>query len=277
MAKKQTPTDLSFSARDMAYGGNANLVRWWFAGNPQATAFYNALSASFPMGERFFMDSVRRYRNVADPHLQEQITAFTAQEAIHSREHRLFNRQVAGQGYDFSRIDAFLKARFAWARSRPPIEQLAGTIALEHFTAILAHALLSDPRQLKGAPADIARLWRWHAIEEIEHKAVAFDTFLAATRGWSAVGRWALRCSVMVIATSMFFEFLLRSLAEFFRQDGILRLRTWLRFLRWVFVEPGILRRVLGSYFTYYVPGFHPWRVDDRGLITAAEPSLAAS
>jgi hypothetical protein len=32
-------------------------------------------------------------------------------------------------------------------------------MALEHFTAILAHELLADPRHLAGADEDGARLW----------------------------------------------------------------------------------------------------------------------
>ncbi len=60
-------------------------------------------------------------------------------------------------------------------------------MALEHFTAILAHQLLADPRHLEGAEKETADLWRWHAVEEIEHKGVAYDTWLHATRRLAAL------------------------------------------------------------------------------------------
>ena len=220
------------------------------------------------------MDAVRHYRDRAPPELQGQIAAFGAQEAMHTREHLVFNRQAASRGYDFARIDTHLNARFKWARSRPRILQLAATAALEHFTAILAHTLLSDPVHLEGAAEEIQRMWRWHAIEEIEHKGVAFDTFLAATRQYSPFARWLLRCSVMFSVTILFFDYLVRGLGEFFRQDGIASFRTWLRFARFAFAQPGMLRHLMGSYLTYYLPGFHPWRLDDRALISAAEVAL---
>jgi predicted metal-dependent hydrolase len=272
---RQSPPDLTIESRDLHFEDAANAQRWWHNGDPVVTAYFNALSASFPLGECYFIDAVRRYRDRGDARLQKQIAAFITQESLHTREHIAFNRIAADRGYDFSRIDAFLNRRFTWARSRRPLEQLASTIALEHFTAILAHALLSDGSHLEGAPPDIQRLWRWHAIEEIEHKAVAYDTFLAATRHFSGFGRWWLRSRVMAVTTILFFHEIVFGVREFLRQDDLNTFRSWRKFLHYVFVRPGILRSVLGSYLTYYKPGFHPWRVDDRALIAEFEPSLA--
>ena len=186
MAEMQTPTDLKIQPRDISFRRDEPLARWWLGGDPIATAFYNALSASFPQGERFFMDAVRPYRDTADFTLRSQIAAFMAQEAVHSREHLVFNNDVAGNGYDFSRIDDYLKRRFDFGRKLPRLNRLSATIGLEHFTAILAHALLAGGDDLAGAPEVMRRMWHWHAIEEIEHKAVAYDTFLAATQRFSA-------------------------------------------------------------------------------------------
>ena len=105
----------------------------------------------------------------------------------------------------------------------PHAMQLAATAALEHFTAIMAHALLSDPRHLEGASPEAARLWRWHAMEEIEHKAVAFDTFVATVKG-GPVGRYLLRCLVMLMATFTFNIEIGWNIADFFHQDRINRL-----------------------------------------------------
>jgi predicted metal-dependent hydrolase len=276
-AKTQSPPGLTIKPRDFALPAAAAKSRWWMGDEPVASIFYDVLSASFPLGERFFMDAVRHYRDRVPPALQAQIAGFLAQEALHTREHVSFNRQVVSGGYDLDRIESYLKSVLGWARTRKPVEQLAATAALEHFTAILAHALLSDPRHLDPAPPEIAKLWRWHAIEEIEHKAVAYDTFLFVTRDLSGFRRWGLRAYVMLTATVMFFDFLRFGLGELFAQDGIRDWSTWMTWLRYAFVRPGMLRRVMGSYLTYYLPGFHPWRVDDRALTAAADRELQTS
>jgi uncharacterized protein len=242
-----------------------------------ATAFFNALSATFPQGETFFIDSVRRYREQADPVLRNQIDRFIQQEAMHTREHVAFNRLVKDAGYDTAAMDAHTRTRIALARERHPIGQLAITIALEHFTAIMAHALLTDEHPLPGAPREIARLWQWHAIEEIEHKGVCFDTYLLATRNLSPIRRWMIRSRVMLLISVQFWHSNRRHMADFFRQDNIDTALTWLRVCKFLLVKPGILRRIALPYLSFYLPGFHPWQHDDRDLIAAVEKDLASS
>ncbi len=176
-----TPADLVIHPRNLMIGRGQTMMRWWNGGDPVATAFYNGMSVAFPLGEAFFIDSVRKFRDAAPADQQAQIDAFIKQEAAHSREHIHFNKQVHEAGYEVESIEADLAEQLAKAREFPPVINLATTVALEHFTAIIAHAALKSDRHFKGATSDAARLWKWHAIEEIEHKAVAFDAFLAAT------------------------------------------------------------------------------------------------
>jgi len=273
----KTPSDLTIHPRDMAFGRDAPNGRWWLGGDPVATAFYNALSATFPLGERFFMDSVRRYRNVAPPQLKAQITGFLAQEAMHTREHIFFNKQIADHGFDIAAMEARTKARLDFARSRPPLQQLGATIALEHFTAILAHALLADPRHMEGASDEAKAMWRWHAIEEVEHKSVAYDAYMVAASSLSAPRRWGLRVVTMVAATHLLFAVVGSNIADIFTSDGINNGRTWRRLFHFMLVRPGMLRQVMGSYFAYFLPGFHPWQHDNRALVSEVEQTLAAT
>src|SRR5687767_15150839 len=185
-----TPANLTITPRDLRVDRNTRNARWWHGGDPVATAFFNALSASFPQGETFFIEAVRRFRERGDARLQEQIQAFIAQEAAHTREHVVFNKLIKNAGYDTTAMDADTRRLLDIARSRHPVAQLAITVALEHFTAIMAHCLLTDKNPLPGAPPEVLRLWQWHAIEELEHKAVAYDTFLAVTRQMSPLRRW---------------------------------------------------------------------------------------
>ncbi len=273
--KTQTPADLVIRPRDLAFRRDTANPRYWLGSDPVATAYFNTLSAAFPQGERFFIESVRNCRNTASPELQTQIAAFATQESIHAREHVLFNRQATDAGYDQSKIEAFVKRVLGFAKTRSPVEQLAVTISLEHFTAILGHIALSDPRHLEGASLENQRLWRWHAMEEIEHKGVAFDTYLAATKTWAPLRRWAMRSGVMVVSTFLFSTQIFVGVREHFRQDGINTPRTWLRLFHYLLVKPGGMRQVMWDYFTFYRPGFHPWQRDDRALIADMESTLA--
>ncbi|HEY0683796.1 MAG TPA: metal-dependent hydrolase [Steroidobacter sp.] len=269
-----TPAHLTITPRDLQLDRDASSPRWWHGGDPVATAFFNALSASFPQGETFFIESVRRYRDQGDARLQEQIAAFIQQEAAHTREHVVFNKLIKNAGYDTTAMDAETRRRLDIARSRHPVVQLAITVALEHFTAIMAHSLLTDKNPLPGAPPEVLRLWQWHAIEEIEHKAVAYDTFLAVTRELSPMKRWALRCHVMLLIGAQFWYSNFERMADFFRQDGINTPRTWWRVFTYLWFRPGMMRRIFWPYVSFFRPGFHPWDHDDGALVHKFEQSL---
>lgn len=275
MTAVATPTDLTITPRDLRVDRNTRNARWWHGGDPIATAYFNALSAAFPQGETFFIESVRRYRDQVDEPLREQIAAFVQQEAMHTREHLAFNKLMRTAGYDITAMDAETRRRVDEARTRPAVVQLALTVALEHFTAIMAHSLLTEREPLPGAPEEILRLWQWHAIEEIEHKAVAYDTFLAVTRHMPAWRRWALRCHVMALVSLQFWYSNFQRMADFFRQDGMNTPRTWWRVAKYLLVKPGMFRRIFRDYLRFYGPGFHPWHRDDRPLIADVERKLA--
>jgi len=275
MASSVTPQDLTITPRDRRFGRGMRQDRWWMGGDPVATAFYNALSATFPKGEAFFVESVRQFRDDAPPRLAAEIRAFVSQEVMHSREHVQFNRRALEAGYDMRPLEKRVEWRLSITRSRPPIVNLAATMCLEHFTAILAHELLKDRRHLGRADPESAALWRWHAIEEIEHKGVAYDTWLHATRHWPRARRWKVKAKVMLFVTRNFVVD--RSLGTLWllAQDGITGPRAWARMLWFAWVRPGMLRKILGAWAGFFRPGFHPWNHDDRVLIAAAEDGLA--
>jgi predicted metal-dependent hydrolase len=270
-----TPADLSITPRDRRFGREAKPKRLWHGGRVEATAIYNALSTTFPVGEAFFVESVRAFRAGAPPRLAQDIKAFTTQEAIHSREHDAFNKRAAAAGYDLSKLEAQVAKRLAVTRSRPPVVSLAATMALEHFTAILAHQLLANPRHLAGADQDAADLWRWHAVEEIEHKGVAYDTWLFATAHWTRRKRWKVKAKVMLFITRNFLVDRTAGALELMRQDGVTGLKAWSRLLWYLWAGPGMFRKIAGAWGRYFLPGFHPWNEDDRHLLAAYEADAA--
>lgn len=267
-----TPTP-AIIPRDRRFGRNSATPRLWHGGRVEATAIYNALSTTFPKGEAFFVESVRAFRDRASPRLQQEIRAFTTQEAIHSREHHAFNTRAEVAGYDLSKLEAQVEKRLAVTKGKPPIVSLAATMALEHFTAILAHQLLSDPRHLAGADEETAELWRWHAVEEIEHKGVAYDTWLEATRSWARFKRWKLKARVMLYVTRNFLVDRTAGALELMRQDGVTGMHAWSSLLAYLWVRPGMFRKIAGAWLRFFLPGFHPWNEDDRHLLDAYGPS----
>jgi len=276
-ANVPTPTDLTITPRDRRFGRDAAAKRLWHGGRVEATAIYNALSATFPRGEAFFVESVRAFRDGADPKLAGEIKAFTTQEVIHSREHLAFNRRAADAGYDLSKLEARVEKRLAVTKSKPPVVSLAATMALEHFTAILAHQLLANPRHLAGADREAADLWRWHACEEIEHKGVAYDTWLHATRAWPRSKRWKVKAKVMLFITRNFLVDRTAGSLELMRQDGVTGLNAWSRLLWYLWARPGMFRKIAGAWFSFFLPRFHPWNEDDRHLLRAYEASAAVA
>jgi hypothetical protein len=266
-----TPADLSITPRDRRFGRAAATPRLWHGGRVEATAIYNALSATFPVGEAFFVESVRAFREGAPPQLADEIKGFTTQEAIHSREHDAFNKRASEAGYDLSKLEEQVEWRLSITRAKPPIVSLAATMALEHFTAILAHQLLANPRHLAGAEPEAADLWRWHAIEEIEHKGVAYDTWRFATRRWTRWTRWKVKAKVMFLVTRNFVVDRTAGALELMRQDGVTGVRAWTSLLWYLWVQPGMFRKIAGAWFKFFLPGFHPWNEDDRYLLSANE------
>jgi predicted metal-dependent hydrolase len=271
-----TPSDLSITPRDRRFGRDAATPRLWHGGRIEATAIYNALSATFPIGEAYFVESVRRFREGAPAKLAEEIKGFTTQEAIHSREHDAFNRRAANAGYDLSALEQRVSERLAITRERPPVVNVAATMALEHFTAILAHELLANPRHLDGAETETADLWRWHAVEEIEHKGVAYDTWLFATRDWRRFRRWKVKAKVMLLVTRNFLVDRTAGALELMRQDGVTGLKAWWLLMTYLWVRPGLFRKIAAAWLKYFLPGFHPWNEDDRHLL-AAYASIASA
>ncbi len=262
-----TPDGHTISPRDRRFGRGSAQGRWWFNNDPLATAWFNALSLTFPRGEAFFIESVKAFRDQTPAKLQAEIRAFIQQEVIHSREHLALNRRVEEAGYDTSRIDRRITESLALTKDRPQIANLAATMILEHFTAIMAKDFLTDVRQWDGADPEIAELWRWHALEEIEHKGVAYDTWLYATRDWSRWKRWKVKAMMMLLITHNFFRNRYNDTLDLLAQDGFTGWRTKARVMWFMAGSPGILRKIAMPWIKFFLPGFHPWNEDDRGLI----------
>lgn len=271
-ARAQIADRISIQVRKLGLRPGAHLPKH-FAGEAFQSAFLAAMSTVFPDGERFFIDSVRHYRGqLQDPTLLAEVSAFIGQEAHHGREHESFNAWLEEHGYPVAPVLQRVRDSLDLARKNmSPRRQLAMTICLEHFTAILAHQMINDPQVSEILHPDIRELFMWHAVEETEHKAVAFDVYQALDGGY-----WN-RVLTMLEVTFFFILEMMLITRRYLKAQGENHLSGWLRGMRWFWLKPGPMRRLIPDYLAWFRPGFHPWQHDNAALIRPWQQQFAAS
>lgn len=268
----------SFPVRNLSFDFSAVHDRW-HGGRTAVSLLFDNLSTLFPLGERFFIRSVAHYRDrVLDPTLRADVRAFTSQEAIHTREHESYNRMLRRRGYDLDRMERGISRLLSLPkrlhRRRAPLVSLAVTVALEHWTAMLGHFVLEDDSIMEGADPQMAAIWRWHAAEECEHKAVAIDVYEQAARGG-----YRTRVMVMVVTTLIFWGRVLQQQWMMMHAAGVaFSAREWIDLGRFLFVEQRALQRLLPIWLSFLARGFHPWQLDDASLLERwrNRPALAS-
>jgi hypothetical protein len=238
----------------------APVPRRWCGGDAFLSAFFNALSMSFPVGEQFFIDAVRD----AAKHLPEdrraameaEIRGFVGQEATHRRIHQLFNQHLERDGL-----------RDAWTpRALVRMKRLEGqdarhavgvTAATEHLTAMFADWLLAHPHALDGAEPRLATLWMWHAAEESEHRGTAFDVYRAI--GGDELWR---RRYMRVVSFNFALDVTRQTLSNLHRDGALWQLSTWRSAARWLFGRDGLVRSIARPWRQYFRADFHPLQAD---------------
>jgi len=263
--QSSTPSGVQIKPRNRSHDIAAALDGEWLDDNAFLTAFFNGMSITFPVGEKFFIDSVRHYADqITDPTLQEHVKGFCGQEGFHRREHQRYNEILCtARGYNLEELEGTLTRRLKWAQKNlSPLQNLAITVAIEHFTAVLAELLLRSGSTLDRAEPSMRALWRWHAAEEMEHKAVGFDVYRAVG------GSEELRLAVMRRASVLMSIELTRALFYILKKDGqLFNFRLWRTGLAGLFGKKGAFSGGWAPYKAFYTRGFHPWQQDTRELL----------
>lgn len=232
------------------------LPRHWANGDAFRTAYLNALSMSFPIGEQFFIDSVRNGVKAlpeADrARFEKEVQGFVGQEATHRRIHGLFNGHLDKQGLVNQWAERAAR-RIQRLKHLQPRHHLAATAAYEHFTAILAEHLLARPEQFGDTEPRLQTMWLWHAAEESEHKSTAFDLYQAL----GGDHRWRIRW--FRLATTYFIVDSLRQTVNNLWHDGTLfKPSTWVSAARFYFGKGGLVRECFQPWRAYFRRDFHP-------------------
>jgi len=261
------------------------VARHWLGGDAFKTALFNALSMSFPFGEQFFIDSVRKGIK-ALPEAEQQTRSaetqgFIGQEATHRRIHSLFNVQIEKHGL-VNHWEPRARERLKHIADLNPRHWLAITAATEHITAIFADWMLRHPELLDGSEDRLKTMWLWHSAEESEHKCTAFDLYMAlgGSSDWRIT--WFNRI------TMVFLTDLLRQTVNNLHHDGTLwQWQTWRSGLGFVFGKAGLFRTLHRPWSVYKRPDFHPmqlhsdlssnWLHNNRASYVAAGVANVAS
>lgn len=247
-----------------------NIPRHYFANSPLMSHFFTALSSTFPIGEQFFVHSVRNVRDrVIDEKLQAEISAFIGQEAMHSKAHSEFNQAWRDDDYQLDAFQAWLARQDQHIKSLDPKYQLAITCAFEHFTALLGGYILKHPEVLASLNADAMKLWVWHAIEEIEHRAVAFDVYQ------HVYADDKVRRMVMRNVTTGFASLALYSSSRLFWQDKWKSLPKVAGNAFGIYLIVKMLLQIFPEYLAYYRSDFHPSENDYQTLLVYWKKHLA--
>jgi predicted metal-dependent hydrolase len=239
----------------------------WFGGNPFTSHLVHALSFLFPPGEEMFVKSVNHFKDqVTDPDLRRAIKAFAGQEHLHSKMHHDFNVWIQSRIPEAEvycqRIADGINRDYIRMEKRKPIVNLAVTVALEHITAVMAATFLSRPDMLEKLQPEVRALFIWHAIEEVEHKSVAFDVY--RTVGGSYLTRvWAMiMCTMILTGKTLYYQ------GKLLQNDGQLgNWRAGLQALRECFGQGGFFTVLRSRYLDYFRRDFHPSQHNDQELV----------
>ena len=236
----------------------ADVPRYWFAGDPFLTRMFDALSLTFPDGERYFIQSVRLFRDqIQDPDLKQRVADFIRQEAQHGIAHDKMNQIMKDQGMPVDQFIQRLNKVFKFElKYRSPQYNIAMTAAAEHLTALMAETFYGEKETLQDAHPYVRALFAWHAIEEMEHRDVAFDVMQQVGNVPEVTRKMAL-----VFTTGLMFGFTLYRANVMLKCDGFnrtQRLKMNVRGLQWLFGKQGKLRKMQSQYRDWFKPDFHP-------------------
>lgn len=246
--------------------------KYWFLDNAFLTRYMDGMASLFPDGEMFFVNSVRAVRDeVTDEALQKEISAFIGQEAMHAKAHREFDAYLAQTGlpiHECEQVAVRLLGLVKPLKSKKL--ELAVTAALEHFTATWAQRLLThQPSRERMLAPEMRRLFTWHAVEESEHKTVAFDVYKAVG------GDYPTRVVAMALAMAILPAALAYIELKLLRHDRqLLNLKGWAKGLWYMFGPTGFFTPTIPLLFDYFRPGFHPNDHDAGEALEARKQEL---
>ena len=232
--------------------------RFWFGGDPFLTRIFDSMGASFPEGERYFIESVRLFRDkITDPDLKQRVTDFIKQEAQHGIAHDKMNQVMKDQGLPIDQFVGFVRNLYKRELKKySPQYNIAMTAAAEHLTALMAETFYSKKETFKDAHPYVRALLAWHSIEEMEHRDVAYDVMKQVGEVPESTRKLAL-----VLTTAMIFYYTSQRANVMLKYDGFSRferVKMFAKGIPWFFGKKGVFSARSDQYLDWYKADFHP-------------------
>lgn len=260
----RTPASVNIEKRVIAHGFSTSIPRFWANNNPVVTAFFHALSSVIPTGEKFFIRTVEETaKTIENPGLKAEIQGFIDQESQHRVGHAAMNEWIREQGYAITAVERGVNRLLGWVEQYCSLKyQLALTVALEHFSCLLSDQFLRHKALQSGLHPVMREFLVAHCIEEIEHKAVAFDVYQ------EVYGDFFARILMMLFVTLVFAPNVFRiQFIYLWHERHLFNFRAWGGAIRYFWFSPGWFGGTIPGYLAYFKPRFHPWQHDNTGLI----------
>ena len=266
------------SARRLLIDFNEPCKRAWNNGDALTSAVMNAFSMSFPVGEEFFIQTVKDAvpalpNGPSADALRESIKGFIAQESTHRHIHNQYNKALADLGYT-NHIEGWVRADINEERERAErhgtiqLSLLAMVAGYEHMTSVLSRSTIlnidTEADWLAQADEPHRTMWRWHSAEEVEHRSVAFDLY------YTLGGTLEMRRSFFVKLMRSYSWQMTKQVVSILRADKqLFKFQTLRSAASFLFGKYGIISSNWAEFKAYMRPDFHPENDD------AAELALA--
>lgn len=263
-SKKRLPKGISVQPRRPDVSSLKKLSKLWFGGNPLLTFSENVFSVFIPPGERFFIRSVRHFKDrIQDPELKELMRAFMQQETLHGKAHDAFNESFEQYGYRLKEEQEYVEKVFERIEKYVPAKfRLGMTVFFEHLTATGAAAAFYDENVMEMMSKEALEFWQWHAAEEIEHKAVAFDVLEEVSGNYfTRVSSAVLGLLVMTYPIIKTYRHMAAAYNEPVTEEHKKELKA--------FLASPYIKKQRDQLLSYFKPGFHPWQIDDEVYLKA--------
>lgn len=271
--KSSRDVDLDMVSRRYEFCLERDLSANWNQDDQFKTILANALSIPLPSGEKLFIKSVRYFlEQLSDPQLKRVVGVFFKQESAHTKEHITYNRLIAEhRGYDLELLEAPYKKHNEYiSEHASPVSLLATTVCMEHLTAVTSHLVITDERCLGRAKGAVKDFWLWHSLEEIEHKAVAFDVYM------NVCGDKALLNQTMDFTVGQLCKNLTYTICQMYMMEGGKPrvIKEWLEKAEFLNAGDGLLKGMMKYIEDFYREDFHPWDHDNSHLIASVANHL---
>ena len=245
-----------FQAQLLRQDWNQSLPQYWNDNSPFKTHFLNALSITLPDCEKFFIETIIPYsKELTDPNQLAEVKEFVKQESHHRHAHKKYNDWLAKQGLPVTKLqqDQINMWRIA-NRFLSRANRLALTICVEHITVVYASVFLEYRAILNDMHPHFRQIWKWHALEEIEHKAVAINV-------WNELeGNNIRKNLVMLLVLPAYIWYVGKNTIAFLYADKeLFKWQTLKDGIYFLFnKQTGLLRKSLIPWFDFMKKNFHP-------------------